>query len=183
VPSDFSIRLAARQIKHGGIIAYPTDTIYGLGCDPYNADAVEFLNQIKSRPQSKQFILLVGHFKQIEPLITTSDEQANLIKRTAEPTSWIVEASPLTPFWLTSNENTLTIRISKSSVVKKLCEKVGHAIISTSANVSGKKPAKNNLEIRRYFGNTLDCILATNKKLTSKPSKIIRLCDNRIIRD
>jgi L-threonylcarbamoyladenylate synthase len=154
-----------------------------LGCDPYNANAVERLNQIKFRPQSKQFILLAGHFSQIEPLITANNEQVDLIKRTSEPTSWVADASPLAPLWLTSSENTLTIRISESDVVKKLCRRMGHAIISTSANLSGKKPAKNNIEIRKYFGDTLDSILATNKKLSPKPSKIIRLCDNHIIRD
>ncbi|VAW53425.1 Hypothetical YciO protein, TsaC/YrdC paralog [hydrothermal vent metagenome] len=183
MPSDFSIRLAAQQIKHGGIIAYPTDTIYGLGCDPYNADAVENLNAIKRRPLNKQFILLVGHFDQIAPLIEINKEQQNLIENTPESTSWITEASSLAPAWLTDNANTLTVRISQNDIVKKLCNALGHAIISTSANLSGKKPATNNLEIRKYFGNTLNYNLATNEKLTARPSKIIRLCDNRILRE
>ncbi len=73
--SDFSIRHAAHIINHGGIIAYPTDTIYGLGCDPYNYDAVEKINRIKQRPLDKTFILLAGEIEQIKPLILISKEQ------------------------------------------------------------------------------------------------------------
>ena len=183
MPSDFSIRLAAQQIKHGGIIAYPTDTIYGLGCDPYNADTVESLNAIKRRPLDKNFILLAGQFDQIAPLITVNSEQKNLITNTPEPTSWIAEASSAAPAWLTDDDNNLTVRISQNDLVKKLCRALGHAIISTSANLSGRKPALNDLAIRKYFGTTLDYSLATNEKLTARPSKIIRLCDNRVIRE
>ncbi len=183
MPSDFSIRLAAQQIKHGGVIAYPTDTIYGLGCDPYNIDAVENLNAIKQRPLNKQFILLAGQFDQIAPLISVNRQQQTLIENTFESTSWIADASSLAPVWLIGNANTLTVRVCQNDIVKKLCNVLGHAIISTSANLSGKRPATNNLEIRKYFGSTLNYTLATNKKLTAKPSKIIRLCDNRILRE
>jgi tRNA A37 threonylcarbamoyladenosine synthetase subunit TsaC/SUA5/YrdC len=129
--SDFSIRHAAHIIRHGGVIAYPTDTIYGLGCDPYNLQAVESINRIKQRPLEKQFI---------------------------------------------------TIRISNHQDVQKLCKALGHAIISTSANISGKKPAANALDLHKYFHRTVDKILISGQKQTNKPSKIIRLCDNHVIR-
>lgn len=180
--SDFSIRHAAHIIKIGGTIAYPTDTIYGLGCNPFNLGAVERLNDIKLRPLSKHFILLAGHISQIKPLIIINNKQEQLITQTTEPTSWITQASEQAPKWLISNENTLTIRICNNETVQKLCGALGHAIISTSANISGKAPAKNNLEIRKYFLGSIDDILATNKKLIAKPSKIIRLCDNHILR-
>ena len=183
MPSDFSIRLAAQQIKHGGIIAYPTDTIYGLGCDPYNAVAVESLNIIKQRPLNKHFILLAGQFDQIAPLISVNSAQKNLLEDTTESVSWIADASSIAPAWLSNEENTLTVRISRNDVVKRLCNILGHAIISTSANLSGKKPATNNLAIQKYFGDTLNYNLTSNKKLTARPSKIIRLCDNRVIRE
>jgi L-threonylcarbamoyladenylate synthase len=180
--SDFPIRHAAHIIRSGGIIAYPTDTIYGLGCDPHNADAVDSINLLKQRPPNKPFILLAGHIDQIAPLITISKEQKNLITQAAEPTSWIVTASPHAPAWLTDKQNSLTIRISNNAIVKKLCGVLGHAIVSTSANPAGKKPASNSLELHQYFHNHVDKILASQKKLTARPSKIIRLCDNRIIR-
>ena len=180
--SDFSIRHAAHVIRSGGIIAYPTDTIYGLGCDPYDAAAVGELNRLKQRPLNKQFILLAGDIKQINPLVLIDKKQQARITQSAEPTSWIVDASPQAPAWLTDKQNTLTIRISKSPLVKKLCAKLGHAIISTSANPSGKKPASNSLELHRYFHDNVHKILAQQQKLNAQPSKIIRLCDNHIIR-
>jgi len=180
--SDFSIRHAAYIVRHGGIIAYPTDTIYGLGCDPFNADAVERINTIKQRPANKQLILLAAHIDQVRPLILLDSEHESLISQVTEPTSWIAKASQHAPCWLTDQDNSLTFRISKNKTVEKLCSALGHAVISTSANISGKKPAKNSLDIHRYFHNTIDKILASNKKLTGHPSRIIRLCDNHIIR-
>jgi len=182
VASDFSIRHAAHIIKTGGIIAYPTETVYGLGCDPYNALAIEKINNIKQRPLNKQFILLAGHIDQVKPLILISKEQEKVILKSAEPTSWVVDASKHAPAWLVDKNKTLTIRISKHHGVQQLCGILDHAIISTSANLSGKKPAKNSIELHRYFHRKVDKIIVSNIRHTGKPSKIIRLCDNRIIR-
>ena len=180
--SDFSIRHAAHIIRLGGIIAYPTDTIYGLGCDPFNPSAVDKINIIKQRPYNKQFILLAGHINQIKPLIVLSKNQEKEITEKTEPTSWVIEASQLAPAWLVDKNHTITIRISQNEVVQHLCNALGHAIISTSANISGKTPAKNSLELHRYFHHKVDKILLSNNEQTSKASKIIRLCDNYVIR-
>ena len=180
--SDFSIRHAAHIINHGGIIAYPTDTIYGLGCDPYNHDAVEKINQIKQRPLDKKFILLAADIDQVRPLILISEDQEKTLTQTTEPTSWVIDASPDAPSWLVDENKTITIRISKHHDVTRLCHAAGHAIISTSANISGKKPASNALDLHRYFHDSVDKIILSSKNLTSKASKIIRLCDNYVIR-
>ena len=180
--SDFSIRHAAHIIRSGGVIAYPSDTIYGLGCDPYNPGAVERINTIKQRPSNKQFILLAGNIEQIKPLIQISKDQEILLTQNNEPTSWVVNAKPSAPNWLTDNNNTLTIRISNHENIKQLIHILGHAIISTSANISGKKPATNALQLHQYFHRKVDKILISNTKQSGKPSKIIRLCDNYIFR-
>jgi len=182
VASDFSIRHAAHIIRHGGIIAYPTETVYGLGCDPFNAAAVARINDIKQRPQNKQFILLGGHLEQIKPLVVINEQQQNTIVQNTQAPSWVAEANPCVPAWLCSDEHTLLIRISQHSVVQRLCHLLGHAIISTSANLSNKPPAKNALTLHKYFHFSVDKILASQKKLNAKPSKIIRLCDNHVIR-
>ena len=181
--SDFSIRHAAHIIKHGGIIAYPTDTIYGLGCDPYNPDAVEKINAIKQRPSNKQFILLAANINQIRPLILIEKKQEKIITENNQATSWIVKASPSAPPWLVGDNKTLCIRISKHDEVQRLCKTLGHAIISTSANLSGKKTAQNALELHKFFHHHVEKILVANKKQHSKASKIIRLCDNQVIRE
>ena len=180
--SDFSIRHAAHIIRRGGIIAYPTDTIYGLGCDPYNQDAVARLKRIKQRPSHKQFILLAGDIDQIKPFTHLSKEQQKAITENIEPTSWVVEARQNVPAWLVNDSNTITIRLCRQNDVQLLCHILGHAIISTSANLAGKTPARNALELHQNFHNTIDKIMANNQKLTAKPSKIIRLCDNLVIR-
>ncbi len=180
--SNFSIRHAVHIIKQGGIIAYPTDTIYGLGCDPYNQAAVEKINAIKQRPLNKQFILLAANISQIRPLIQIEKAQEKNLTQNTQPTSWIVKANPAAPEWLVGDSNTLCIRISKHDEVQRLCNALGHAIISTSANLSGKKPAKNALELYQYFLHQVDKILIANKKQSSKSSTIIRLCDNQVIR-
>jgi L-threonylcarbamoyladenylate synthase len=181
--SDFSIRHAAHIVRHGGIIAYPTDTIYGLGCDPYNFEAITRLSDIKQRTPEKQFILLAAHIEQIQALVVLSKEQQETIQQQKEPTSWVIKADKTAPAWLLSDDGTITIRISKHNDVRKLCHALGHAIISTSANLSGQKPARNALELHQRFHSTIDKILASNRKLTARPSKIIRLCDNRILRN
>lgn len=180
--SDFAIRHAAHIIKNGGIIAYPTDTIYGLGCDPYNAKAVEQLNVVKQRSLNKQFILLASHVNQVKDLLLIDENEQKKISENATPTSWIINASETVPDWLTDSSHTLTIRISNNNTIKKLCDALGHAIISTSANLSGKRPAENTFRLHKYFHHKVDKILAANKSQAGKSSKIIRLCDNHIFR-
>jgi len=180
--TDFCIRHAAHIIRNGGIIAYPTDTVYGLGCDPYNVDAVKKINQIKQRPTKKHFILLASDIQLVQPLFDSSDSQKRLITENTEPTSWVVEASSNVPDWLTNNSGTITIRISQHPVIKKLCSALDRPIISTSANISGKSPAKTGLELHQFFHNKVDKILLASQSLSTKPSKIIRLCDNYVIR-
>ncbi len=181
--SDFSIRHAAYVVRNGGIIAYPTDTIYGLGCDPYNEDALTRLNRIKQRPSKKQFILLASQIEQIHDLVTLTDRQQERISQTDEPTSWVIDASQSAPAWLLSDEGTITIRISQCSIIEKLCHSLGHAIISTSANLSGQRPAHNALELHQRFHNSVDKIMASNTSLIARPSKIIHLNDNHTLRN
>jgi L-threonylcarbamoyladenylate synthase len=181
--SDFAIRHAVHIINRGGIIAYPTDTIYGLGCNPYNEDAVKRLSNIKHRPPGKQFILLAGDIEQIKPLTLLTKEQQKRITESTEAISWVVDASQNVPAWLSNDSGTITIRLCKQDDVLRLCHALGHAIISTSANRAGKTPAKNALELHQHFHTTVDIILANNQKLSAKASKIIRLCDNQVIRN
>ncbi len=182
MPSDFSIRHAAHIIKNGGVIAYPTDTVYGLGCDPYNVNAVDRINQIKNRPSDKHFILLASNIHLVKTLFDSNDAQKKIMTESIEPTSWVVNANASAPDWLTNKSGTITIRISQHPAVKKLCSALGHPIISTSANISGKKPARNGLELHQFFNKKVDKILLASHPVSTKPSKIIRLCDNYIIR-
>jgi L-threonylcarbamoyladenylate synthase len=181
--SDFCIRHAAHIIRHGGVIAYPTDTIYGLGCDPYNQDAIARLNHIKQRDPDKQFILLAGSIEQVKPLLVLDAAQEKTIVQNTESTSWIISASSKAPGWLTGDQHTIAIRITSNHDVCRLCSMLGHAIVSTSANLSGRPPANSPLQLHQQFHHKVDKILVADKQPTAKASKIIRLSDGRVIRD
>lgn len=174
--STFAIRCAAHLIRHGGIIVYPTETVYGLGCDPMNYDAVTNLNHLKQREPDKGFILLAhslslfGNY--IEELSETDQKK---ILDAEQPTSWIVRAKDSLPDWLTNKQRTLAIRISHQPVVTALCQQLGHPIVSTSANPSGKRTCRNAMEAHKYFHDKVDAILINDRPLGGQPSVIKRL--------
>ncbi|MCK5001417.1 MAG: threonylcarbamoyl-AMP synthase [Gammaproteobacteria bacterium] len=174
--SHFAIKYAAHQIRHGGVIIYPTDTVYGLGCDPMNLDAITYLNQLKRREPGKGLILLshtLALFEDYIETLTESDQKK--ILETSQPTSWIVNAKDSLPDWLTNEQRTLAIRITQHPVVTELCQQLGHPIVSTSANPRGKKTSRNALEVHKYFHDKVDAILIDDRHLSGQASTIKRL--------
>lgn len=181
--SAFAIRYAAHQIRRGGIIVYPTETVYGLGCDPMNFDAITNLNLLKKREPGKGLILLADTLSLFEDYIealSVSDKKK--ITDTRQPTSWIVRAHDSLPDWLTNKQRTLAIRITQQPVVSALCQHLGHPIVSTSANPSGKKTCRNAMEAHKYFHDKVDAILINDSPLGGQPSVIKRLDNLTTIR-
>ena len=171
--SQFAIQFAAHQVRHGGVIIYPTETVYGLGCDPMNFDAINYLNQLKHREPGKGLILLGHTLALFEDYIETLTEAGqNKILATSQPTSWIVNAKDSLPDWLTNEQGTVAIRITQHPVVTELCQQLGHPIISTSANPSGKKTCRNALEAHKYFHDKVDAILIDDRHLSGYASTI-----------
>lgn len=182
--TGFAIRHAAHCIRHGGVIAYPTETVYGLGCDPLNADAVTRINRLKQRAPGKGLILLAGTLEQLDEFIDVPAPQDRaLIRNNAEPTSWIVPARAQAPDWITGGDDTIAVRISDHAVVRSLCERLGFALVSTSANPAGRKPARNALELHRYFDDLVDDILVAAGDYSGPPSTIRRLADSALVRE
>jgi L-threonylcarbamoyladenylate synthase len=181
--TDFAIRRAAHCIRHGGVIVYPTETVYGLGCDPLCEDAVERINRIKQRPPGKGLILLAGRLEQLDDFIDVpSPQDRELMCDNAQPISWIVPARANAPDWITDG-GTVAVRVSDHSIVKALCEELGFPLVSTSANPAGRKPARNALELHRYFDGIVDAILVSAGTSRGAPSKIIRLADKSLVRE
>lgn len=182
--SDFKLNRAARYIRQGGIIAYPTEAVYGLGCDPFNAAAVLRLLALKQRAIGKGIILIAADFTQIEPLILplTADQKQCLETSWPDPTTWLVPVKPTVPVWVTGAHNRIALRITAHPLAKTLCEKVGHAIVSTSANISQQQPARSSLTVRRYFHNQIDFILTGSLGRLGKPTTIKDLLTGAIIR-
>ena len=184
MPSDFAIRHAAHCIKHGGVIVYPTETVYGLGCDPLCEDAVERINLIKQRAPGKGLILLAGSLEQLDDFIDVpAPRDRALIRDNGQPTSWIVPASTRAPAWITGGGETIAVRISDHATVRSLCQRLGYALVSTSANPAGRRPGRNALELHRYFDGIVDAILLSHGTSRGKPSKIIRLADRSLVRE
>jgi L-threonylcarbamoyladenylate synthase len=182
--TEFAIRFAVHCVRRGGIIAYPTETVYGLGCDPLCAEAVTGINTLKNRKAGKGLILLASRLQQLDAFIDVSDRNERaVIVGEPEPTSWIVPAKSTAPGWITGGEDTIAIRVTTHPMVMRLCDQLGHALVSTSANPAGKKPALNALQLHRYFDGLVDSMLISNHNCTGKPSKIRHLKSRQLLRN
>jgi len=171
--SQFAIRLAAHHIRNSGIIIYPTETVYGLGCDPGDQQAVKNLNIIKQREKHSGFLLLASSLDQLSDYITTPDQKAiDTINSANVPTSWITSAEKNAPPWLISPDGTIGFRITTHVVTKKLCEQLGHPITSTSANIKGGKPVSNTLQCHQQLTGAFDYLLTSNMQRSETPSVI-----------
>ena len=144
--------------KEGGVFAYPTEAVYGLGCDPDNEEAVERLLLIKNRPASKGLILIASNFSQVEKYLQPLNK-AQQAFTTPSDTTYIFPALDTAPKWLTGDFHSLAIRITKHSLVRELCETLNSALVSTSANLSGEPPAKSSIEVSNQLENKVDAIL------------------------
>ena len=167
--------------QNGGVFAYPTEAVYGLGCDPDNEKAVQRLLSIKNRPIEKGLILVASDFSQVEKYLQPlSQAQQEFTQPSA--TTYIFPALASTPKWLTGNFDSLAIRISKHPLVRELCINLNSPLVSTSANLSGLEPAKSAKEVEVQLGNAIDAILAGNTGDSQKPSVIRDSISRQIIR-
>lgn len=181
--SAFAIRRAAHHVRRGGLIAYPTDTVYGLGCDPLNLSAVSTLNQLKHRAPSKALILLAGDIQQLEDYIDLDEtDSRQRITAEATPTSWVVPARAQLPTALTGGRDTIAVRVTDNYVVSSLCRQLGHPLVSSSANLAGKAPASNSLQLHRWFHYDLASILIDDQVGTGKPSVLKHIHTHEIYR-
>ena len=181
--TDFALRYAAHCVRQGGVIAYPTETVYGLGCDPLCARAVNRINTLKGRDAGKGLILLASSLTQLDTLINVPDhnDRADIVGEQV-PTSWIVPATRNAPEWITGRHSTIAIRVTSHPLVVRLCNQLGHALVSTSANPAGRKPALNALQLHRYFDGLVDSMLISNHNCSGRPSRIRDLKSRRLLR-
>jgi L-threonylcarbamoyladenylate synthase len=175
----------ALQIKKGAVFAYPTDTIWGLGCHPQNELAINRILQIKNRSESKGMILLSSHINYCAPYIDETYFQQHYEQiSSAEkyPTTWLVPASAYCPSWLTGDHDSVALRLTQRPHIKTLCDILAQPLISTSANYSGHSPARNAFQIHRNFASQVDFIIHSSIKSTQKASRIIDMKSGKIIR-
>ena len=181
--SLWQIQQAAQKIKQGAVIAYPTEAVWGLGCDPYNETAVRRILEIKQRPEHKGLIVIAGHIQQFADLLTGLSKQqlATLAESWPGPNTWLVPHQQRLPSWVTGEHNTVAIRVSNHPLVQQLCALTG-PIISTSANPAGKPAATSRLRVEQYFHQQLDAVLDAPLGGYRSPSLIRDLLSGQVIR-
>ncbi|MCK3654644.1 tRNA threonylcarbamoyladenosine biosynthesis protein RimN [Pasteurellaceae bacterium Macca] len=144
------------KLKQGKVVAYPTEAVFGLGCNPADAQAVSALLALKNRPEEKGLILVAPRREFFFPFVdcTRLDEKAwQQIEAVREnAVTWIVPALDTTPRYLRGQFDTIAIRICRLPAVQRLCEATGFALTSTSANLTTKPPCRNSDEVRQQFG-------------------------------
>ncbi len=178
------LRAAARAVRAGGIIAYPTEAVFGLGCDPRDERAVLRLLALKRRPARKGLILIAADFAQIEPFLEplSPADQSRLAATWPGPHTWLIPARPATPRWLRGRHDTLAVRVTAHPLAAALCRICGHPLVSTSANLSGRPPARTALAVRRQLGRHLDHVLAGPTGGAAKPTEIRELRSGKRVR-
>lgn len=155
-------RSRARQaLATGEVIAYPTEAVYGLGCDPFNPDAVERLLQLKRRPMHKGLILLAADIEMIEPLLQHLPEpvQAEVCASWPGAVTWLLpDPDDLVPRWVKGKHSSVAVRVTAHPLAHQLCELAGGLLVSTSANVATARPALSPLDVRLYFHQGVELI-------------------------
>ena len=179
-----AIESAVAALKQGGIIAYPTEAVFGLGCDPDNESALERLLELKQRPQEKGLIIIAASYEQLQPYI---QPLANKQKEKVESTwpgsiTWLLPVNKNVSRLLRGEHETIAARVTAHPVASKLCQQYGKPVVSTSANVAGLAPARSVGEVIQQFNKQVDYILDGEVDLEANPSEIRDLLTDRIIR-
>lgn len=179
----YKLRQIAHLLHRGGIIAYPTEGVFGLGCDPWNEATVERLLALKQRPLSKGLIVIAADFKQLQPLIepVSDSAQGQLQATWPGPVTWVVPARDAPP-WLRGDHTTLAVRVSAHPLVAALCRAWGGPLVSTSANISTRPPARTALAVRRHLGGQVDAIVPGQTQGARGPTPIRDLASGRLLR-
>jgi L-threonylcarbamoyladenylate synthase len=186
--SDWSInprvQFAAKQMRLGGVVAYPTEAVWGLGCNPLDEDAVLRLLELKDRPIEKGVILVAATINMFAPLLSGLDDlQRQRLKNSwPGPRTWLVPNNGLVPYWITGNFGSVALRVTDHPVAAGLSRAFGGPIVSTSCNPAGLLPARNLDQVRRYFGNQLDAITNGQVGKRNSPSEIRDLITGEIVR-
>jgi L-threonylcarbamoyladenylate synthase len=175
---------AVRVLRAGGVIAYASEGVWGLGCDPFNADAVLRILDLKSRDVAMGLILVAASVEQLAPLLVhvPRHARAELQQSWPGPVTWVVPIRGELPRWITGRHASVALRVSGHTQLRALCKAYGKPIVSTSANPHGRPPARTALAVRRYFRNHIDYILPGATGSLGRPSQIRDALSGRVLR-
>ncbi|MBF6058911.1 L-threonylcarbamoyladenylate synthase [Thiomicrorhabdus heinhorstiae] len=177
------VETAVERLREGGVIAYPTEAVYGLGCDPFDFSAVEKVFHVKQRPIDKGLILVAASVEQVVDYVELAGMpwEEKVLATWPGPVTWVLPTKKNIPEWITGGRDTLAIRVSAHPIVQQLCTAYGKPMVSTSANLTSQPPAKSCEEIERVFGGQVFCVPGELGNL-SKPTQIIDAQSGTVLR-
>lgn len=189
---------ASRVIRQGGVVAYPTEAVFGLGCDPWNAAAVHQLLDLKNRPLGKGLIIIAAEFSQLRPFVGSIPVslREQLLATWPGPVTWLLPARPGLPRWLRGRHASIAVRVTDHAGAAALCTAVasncasmqggrwanGGALVSTSANIAGRAPCRDARCVRRVFGAQVGCVLPGVIGDSLTPTRIVDGVSGRVVR-
>lgn len=174
-PDSKALIAAAETVMRGGVIAFPTDTLYGLGCSLFDVAAVELIARLKRRDRSLAVISLIPEPAQVYGLASEVSQVAErLVARYwPGPVSLIFKASPIIPAPVRGAGGTVALRCPKDRLSQALLDRIGGPVVSSSANLTGQRPAETADEVVRIFGNQLDLVLDGGPRSGGVPSTLV----------
>lgn len=177
-----TLETAKQVLDSDGVICYPTEGVWGLGCHPQSQRGFEKLLQIKSRDINKGVILIAATITQLSPYVTIAETlKPQLLELWPGFITCVLPKSADCPSYLSGRFDTIAARVSAYSVICDLCYRVGSALISTSANRSGESPVRSLAEAKQTFNNNVDYYVDAKLGGEQKSSKIIQFVDNQMI--
>ena len=174
-PDDHALLAAAEAVLRGGVIAFPTDTLYGLGCSLFDVSAVEMVARLKRRDPSLAVISLIPEPRQVYGLaVEVSPVAERLIERHwPGPLSLILRAAPIVPPRVRGAGGTVALRCPADALCQKLLDRIGGPVVASSANLSGQPPAETAEHVVRIFGNQLDLVIDGGPRRGGQSSTLV----------
>lgn len=172
---------AARIMRRGGVVAYPTEAVFGLGCDPRNEAAVRRVRSLRHRPEDVGLILIASEFEQFADWLAPADP-APARATWPGPVTWLFPCAETVPRWVSGGRARLAIRVTAHPVCRKLCDRFGGPIVSTGASPESAPPARSAGTVENYFGTFIDGIVAGPLGGRERCSEIRDLASGEIVR-
>lgn len=184
--TEASLGDAALLLRRGGVLGYPTEAVFGLGCDPHDRAAVERVFALKQRSSAQGLLLIAASPDQVRRYIDTAAVPEDRLQAALEtwpgPHTWIFPRSAEVPDWVAGHHPGIALRVTSHAPTAALCRAFGGALVSTSANPHGQPPARSAVQVAGYFGDTLDGLLEAPLGGGEKPSDIRDALSGAIIR-
>ncbi len=173
-------------LRAGGVVAYPTEAVFGLGCDPHDRNAFDRLFAIKQRPPTQGVLLIAADLDQVRPWIDDAAVPADAMNRVLAtwpgPNTWIFPRAARVPAWLAGTHAGIALRVTAHEPAAALCRAFGGALVSTSANRHGEAPARSAAEVKAAFGDEIDAILNAPVGGLERPTPIRDAMTGAVVR-